>query len=68
MQLPNDPIKKESVETFKVWWMNRIHNRGTKGYIMPDFFEVWDARQGEIDRLKLENEELKNKIRMLGGS
>jgi hypothetical protein len=32
---------------------------------MPDFFEVWNARQSTIDALRKENDELKNKIASL---
>lgn len=68
MKLPDDPSKKESIESFKTWWHHRIHNRHGKNYIMPDFFEIWDARQSEIDALRQENEQLKNKIRTLEGT
>lgn len=68
MELPDDPSKKESVESFKIWWMSRIHNRHGKKYVMPDFFEIWDARQPEINALRQENEALKNKIKELENS
>jgi cell division protein FtsB len=52
----------ESLQSFKEWWKNRIHKHDGKNPHMPDFFEVWNARQQEIDKLKKENEELKNTI------
>lgn len=55
----------ESLESFKIWWKNRIHKPDGKTPHMPDFFEVWNARQEEINRLKKENEELKNTIERL---
>lgn len=68
MKIPQDPSKKESIESFREWWHTRIHTKNGTAYVMPDFFEVWDARQEEIDRLKKENEELKSKIASLEAS
>jgi hypothetical protein len=53
----------DSFNSFRKWWSERISsNRGNKPP-MPDFFEVWNARQKEIDQLKEENENLKSKIK-----
>jgi polyhydroxyalkanoate synthesis regulator phasin len=67
MKLPMDPNKKESVDSFKEWWQHRIMDRHGKAYQMPDFFEIWDTRQKEIDDLKRQVVDLQNKIRSLGG-
>jgi hypothetical protein len=63
MQIDNSFRGTESFETFLAWWQERIgtaKERNLPG--MPDFFEVWNARQSTIDALKKENEQLKNKI------
>lgn len=55
----------ESIESFIKWWQERVKNHDAKKPNLPNFFEVWDARQIEIDRLKKENAELKNTIEKL---
>ncbi len=55
MKIQN-PSSQESLETFKVWWQNRINRTEGQKPIMPDFFEVWDScwkiKQKEIEQLK----------------
>jgi cell division protein FtsB len=59
-----DPFSQDSVDSFKQWWYKRIGNRENRPP-MPDFFEVWNARQPEIESLRKENEHLKNEIQRL---
>ena len=63
MQIKN-PHSQDSIDSFKVWWFERIGNKGNRP-AMPDFFEVWNARQPEIERLRNENERLKIEIQNL---
>ena len=66
MQIDNSYRGSESLTTFQEWWNKRIAPvDGVKRPVMPDFFEVWNARQSTIDALRKENEELKDKIRKL---
>ena len=58
----------ESLESFKIWWASRISKRtNSNGNTphLPNFFEVWDARQPEIDKLRKENRDLKDLIEKL---
>jgi len=56
----------ESLITFQEWWIQRISPiEGGKRPGMPDFFEVWNARQPVIDELRKENDELKEQIQNL---
>ena len=63
MQVDNKFRGTESLETFKEWWNNRIAFTDGKRPQMPDFFEVWNARQPTIDSLRMEIEMLKNKLK-----
>jgi|LauGreDrversion4_2_1035121.scaffolds.fasta_scaffold08442_7 hypothetical protein len=54
------------LEAYKVWWQERIKIKSSTGrVILPDFFEVWAARQPEIEKLEQENANLKEKIKSL---
>lgn len=65
LQIDNKYRNTESLITFQEWWNKRISPiEGLNRPVMPDFFEVWDARQPLIDELKKENEYLKNKIKI----
>ena len=66
MQIDNSFRGTESFDTFLAWWQERISTAKAKNLPgMPDFFEVWNARQPTIDALRKENEQLKNKIASL---
>lgn len=64
MQIDNRFRNTESLISFQEWWNERISKKdGVNRPLMPDFFEVWNARQPMIDSLKQENEHLKSQIK-----
>jgi hypothetical protein len=59
-----DSFSKDSIESFKKWWGERIGNKGNRPP-MPDFFEVWNARQQEIEQLRNENKRLQQELKII---